>query len=463
MDLIVETPRSNAPEREYILGVILGEFLGLTWLWVPAERTNVCIKQNGVAGEIHLPDIFFAQPPSEWLTAASLPSVPLVAWDTADLSEDITLTHPVVPVLYGATDPVLSRSGTALGLPIDLFGSAFFMLSRYEEAILADRDNHDRFPAMASLAYQAGFLDRPIVDEYVEILWTALQSLWPGLQRQPRQARTIVSCDVDSPFATNGALKGMGRRLAGDLLKRRSTVLACNNFKAGWRAWRGDYSADPNRSAIDWIMEVNERAGRTVAFYFIPENTEPVVDNRVSLDEPRMRGLLRTIHERGHEIGLHPGYHTYKHPEAMAQSVATLRRVLAEERIEQMQLGGRQHFLRWETPITARLWDENGLDYDSTLAFADRLGFRCGTCHEYPLYDLQMRRPLRLREQPLILMECTVIWERYMGLGYSEAAINVMLWYRDICRKFDGMFTLLWHNSHMTQDKDKLIYLELIQ
>ena len=463
MTLIVETPRSCASEREYILGIIFGEFLGLAWRWEPAKRHNVCIKQNGMAGEILLPDIFFAQPDSAWLTVASLPSLPRATWDTADLSGDITLKHPVVPVIYGATDPVLRRSGTSLELPIDLLGSAFFMLSRYEEAILSDRDNHDRFPATASLAYQAGFLDRPIVDEYVEILWTALQSLWPGLQRQPRQARTMVTCDVDSPFAINGALKGMGRRLAGDLLKRRSLVLAYQNLMAHGRAWRGDYSVDPHRSAIDWIMDVNERAGRTVAFYFIPDNTDPVLDNRVSLDEPRMRGLLRTIHDRGHEIGLHPGYHTYKHPEAMAQAVATLRRVLAEERIEQLQLGGRQHFLRWETPITARLWDENGVDYDSTLAFADRLGFRCGTCHEYPLYDLQMRRPLRLREQPLILMECTVISERYMGLGYSEDALNAMLRYRDICRKFDGMFTLLWHNSHMTQDKDKLIYLELIQ
>ncbi|MEA1048991.1 hypothetical protein U5801_04080 [Lamprobacter modestohalophilus] len=64
----------------------------------------------------------------------------------------------------------------------------------------------------------------------------------------------------------------------------------------------------------------------------------------------------------------------------MSHSVQTLRRVPDDEGIDQPSLGGRQHFLRWETSATARLWDANGLDYDSTLSYADRPGFRCGTC-----------------------------------------------------------------------------------
>ena len=43
------------------------------------------------------------------------------------------------------------------------------MLSRYEELITKDRDQHNRFPATASVAFKAGFLDRPIVSEYLEI------------------------------------------------------------------------------------------------------------------------------------------------------------------------------------------------------------------------------------------------------------------------------------------------------
>jgi hypothetical protein len=99
----------------------------------------------------------------------------------------------------------------------------------------------------------------------------------------------------------------------------------------------------------------------SVAFYFIPENTDARLDNRVNLDDPRMRDLLRAIHAHGHEIGIHPGHYTFRHPKAMARSVAHLRLVLDEEGVAQPLLGGRQHFLRWETLTTARLWDNNDL------------------------------------------------------------------------------------------------------
>ncbi|MFP4280976.1 MAG: polysaccharide deacetylase family protein [Halochromatium sp.] len=368
-------------------------------------------------------------------------------------------------------DPT-APSEPRIDLPIDLFGAAFFMLSRYEEAVLPDRDAHDRFPSAASLAQRAGFLERPIIDEYVEILWTAMQHLWPRLERRPHQARTLVSCDVDSPFtyaarpanARELAASGyrLARRLAADLLKRRSLPQAARTLRGTRDAWHGDDSLDPHRQGLGYIMDVNERAGRPVAFYFIPDNTHPRLDNRTSLDQPQMRALLREIHARGHENGLHPGYNTYRHPDTFARSADTLRRVLDAEGIDQPQLGGRQHFLRWETPTTARLWDANGLDYDSTLSYADRPGFRCGTCRDYPLYDLSERRPLRLRERPLIVMECSVIAERYLGLGYSEQALDLMRHYRDTCRRFQGDFSLLWHNSHLDTLDDRRFYQALI-
>lgn len=463
MTLVIETPSTHASERDYILDVILAEFLGLPWQRAPSADGGVHLRLRGTVGEIHLPDVFFAQPDDAWLTPTTLPPLFLATWDARELVADIPLTNPIVPVIAGAADPILGQSDRVIELPIDIFGSAYFMLSRYEEAVLGERDEHDRFPATASLAYRAGFLDRPIVDEYVEILWAAMKRLWPSLERKRHEPRVMVSCDVDSPFAFTGGLKTASRRLAGDLIKCRSPRLSGRNLLSLWRARRGDDTADPHRAAIDWIMDVNERAGRAVAFYFISENTHPKLDNRASLDEPRMRALLRTIHTRGHEIGLHPGYNTYKHPEAMARSVATLRRVLEEEDIDQPILGGRQHYLRWETPTTARLWDDNGLAYDSTLSFADRPGFRCGTGREYPLYDLIARRPLKVRERPLIVMECSVIAKRYLGLGYSDEALALMQGYRESCHRLGGDFTLLWHNSHLEHPRDREFYEALTQ
>ncbi|MFE8032928.1 hypothetical protein [Thiohalocapsa marina] len=129
---------------------------------------------------------------------------------------------------------------------------------------------------------------------------------------------------------------------------------------------------------------------------------------------------------------------------------------------EQPILGGWQHYLRWETPSTAALWHDNNLGYDTTLSYTDRPGCRSGTCHEYPLFESPQGRALRLRERPLVLMEFSVIAKRYLGLGYSQEALEMMQGLRETCQHVGGDFTLLWHNSHLGSDRDLQCYCALL-
>jgi len=50
------------------------------------------------------------------------------------------------------------------------------MLTRYEEVVKSVKDEHERFPARASLAYREGFLMRPIVNEYLGFCGGPLRS-----------------------------------------------------------------------------------------------------------------------------------------------------------------------------------------------------------------------------------------------------------------------------------------------
>ena len=170
---------------------------------------------------------------------------------------------------------------------------------------------------------------------------------------------------------------------------------------------------------FDFLMDESDRNGVRSAFYFISAGTVDGVDGRYSLDDPRLRRLLRRIHERGHEIGLHPSYNTFRDAERTRYEFELLRRVCEEEGIEQDGWGGRQHYLRWENPTTWRNWDAAGLDYDSTLTFAESPGFRCGACFEYPVFDLRARKRLTLRERPLVAMEVSLLV--YQRLGLSAA------------------------------------------
>jgi hypothetical protein len=79
------------------------------------------------------------------------------------------------------------------------------------------------------------------------------------------------------------------------------------------------------------------------------------------------------------------------------------------------------------------------------------------------MYDLLERKPLDLKQRPLILMESSIISDRNMGLGYKEMAFAEMLKLKQRSLSIGGQFTLLWHNSHFNNSEDKKFYQDLIK
>jgi hypothetical protein len=457
MMLSVAFPDSFREERCWVSSVVLGEFLGLLYEIRFDGASSVRIGASGKT--LELSDAFFPGAQDKWLAGGSLPAEPLQRWTVNESGLESTLVEPTVPVLFGAPGFDVHNDERAT-LKLDIFGSAFFMLTRYEEAAGNRRDVHDRFPATSSLAYREGFVERPVVDEYVEILWAAIKRLWPQLRRKPRQFTTMVSCDVDHPYHPSAAsFPRLIKRTAGEAIRKRTFWDAVNPLKNYVASRKGNWQNDPYYYTVDWMMDANEKAGNTVAFYFIPEITDPAMDDTCSIADLAVRAMMRRIAHRGHEIGIHPGYETYQDVKKIISGKSRLQHVLNEERIAQRIIGGRQHYLRWTTRTPA-LWDAAGFEYDSTLGYADHAGFRCGTCHEYRMYDLHRRRALQLRQRPLICMECSVTV--YMGCGFTEYAFEKMKKLKNAVQRFNGNFTLSWHNSYLETEIAREIYCEVI-
>jgi hypothetical protein len=434
MTLLVEAPPAYEPERRYVLGVVLGDWLGLDWQLQTAPRADVRIT---VAGEqdgdraVVVPDVLFATRQDDWLAPASLPHV---TWD-GDL-----------PVLYGA------------GGAIDVFGSAFFLLTRYEELAVAERDGYGRFPSCASVAARAGFLQTPVVDAYVERLWEALQRTWPRLRRAEHRYAVVLSHDVDDPLATlEHGPRDVARQLGGDLVRRRDPRLASRRM----RSLLGDPSKDPNNT-FDLLMDVSERHGLRSAFYFLAHRDQRPRDGRPYLFEhPWVRGLIASIARRGHEVGVHPSFCSHRDPARIAEELGRLQAVAAAAGVRQDSWGGRQHYLRWANPETWRGWEQAGLSYDSTLAYADAVGFRAGTCRPYRTFDLRARRPLDLVERPLVVMDVALL---PAAGGSLDAAGQLVLDLAASCRRHRGCLTILWHNNTLLRSaREQRWYAELVE
>lgn len=88
--------------------------------------------------------------------------------------------------------------------------------------------------------------------------------------------------------------------------------------------------------------------------------------------------------------------------------------------------------------------------------FAGHEGFRCGTCWEYPVYNFLTRQQLKLKEKPLIVMEDSFFTYQpdLSDVDFVSRVGNLMA----KCKKYNGTFVYLWHNSSLRDEDKKALY-----
>lgn len=348
-----------------------------------------------------------------------------------------------------------SESGSVLNY--DIPGLAYWMMTRVEERVSNVRDSHGRFPAEESHAFKHGYLERPVVDEWMDILRQACARVWPGCQLKRTSFSMELSHDVDRHSRYfDKTLWGLLRAIAGDVVKRRKFGAIPVGLLA-FLGKQGELHKYDIYNTYDWIMDQSEAQGLKSTFHFIAGVSDPGHDALYTMDSQSIRKLFRQIHERGHEIGLHPSYASREDPEVIVAEAANLRRACHLEGIDLGRLKSRMHYLRWSFAALDALVDA-GVSCDNTLTYAGHAGFRCGTCFDYQAFDVVAQRALLLRIHPLVAMECSVISKQYMGLGTRDLALQKFLQLKDACRAVDGCFSLLWHNSELYSARKRKLY-----
>lgn len=389
-------------------------------------------------------------------------NIPLTYWDCGLEGWMSVLGSPLpAPGVFSMPSPLVTRSDKGMHINYDILGLTYWMLSRQEEVGRTDLDVHGRFPATSSHAYKNGYLERPVVDEWLHILGQVIQRTWPEIKLKQHFFITKISHDVDEP--SQYAFKSwtqIARSMGMYMLKHRNVHSFIMAPYIKLASANKLHQRDPFNT-FEWIMDQSDRHGLLSAFYFICGHSDDH-DADYLLEDPRIRYLMRRIHERGHEIGLHPSYSSYKELKMIKFEADRLRRICAHEGIDQKEWGGRMHYLRWEHPMTLQALCEAGMNYDSTLGYADHPGFRCGTSFEYPAFNPVTKKILSLRMRPLVVMECTLFDHTYLGLGVSQAALERALKLKAICKKMNGIFSLLWHNSNLVTHEQRRLYQYLI-
>jgi hypothetical protein len=324
---------------------------------------------------------------------------------------------------------------------VDLPLSTVLTLSRFEETFPSPKDAHGRFPAYASVAWQGDFLHRPIVDEYGLALEQVLTSLLPGWRPAKRHLRVKLSQDVDQigiPFSLRSAFA--------KTFRDRRPLSTVRDLAALLLGTDTTYQLQLKR-----LVRLSVEHGLDSAIYWKSSKIGPY-DTGYDLNDPRILGLIYGLRAEGIEMGIHPSYATFQSPRLLRSEVQRLKAVLGQK------LGGRQDYLRWN-PQTWVEWNDAGLAYDSSVGFADHIGFRAGTCIPYQPWLWSQQRRADLIEIPLLAMDSTMYG--YMNLP-AERALTLLMDLAERCRAVGGVFTLAWHNTSLVKAGYASIYRALL-
>lgn len=349
--------------------------------------------------------------------------------------EDVDIGNSTLPIclLYGKN--ILTSSAGEVHYQGDIISSSFFMLSRWEESLAGKRDEHGRFTAEMSLAGKHDFLQRPIVNEYVEVLWQLLLLIGYDKSRKVFEYKCVPTHDVDHPFMWSTELT-KGKSLAAKLVKGRVGELG--------RSIAATVEGRDPWDTFDLLMDKAESVNTKASFFFMAEG-QSKWDGKYKLDDPAIKRLIEKIESRGHHLGLHPSYDTIENTALLTGEKSKL-----EKHIAGKCNTGRQHFLRFELPATWQMWEQNQMSWDSTLGYADQIGFRCGTCYPFSVFDVTARQHLNLVERPLLVMDVTVQKYNQMSPAKAIASIKAV---QQLVKQYGGEFVFLWHNSSFFTDE----------
>ncbi len=306
----------------------------------------------------------------------------------------------------------------------DLFASIFFVLTRMEEYLIEERDQHNRFTAQSSLQTKYGILNHAICDRWA----TKILDL---LAISVGSAKAIVepTFDIDNAFAYKYKT-GTRRKLS--LLR---DVLQQNKARIQERK-SVDFGGRDPYDTYEIIQQIAVEVP-TIRIFWLTES-KGKFDRNVSLNHPEIKALIKRL-DQFSEIGIHPSYNSFGNSSKLKSEISRLEDVVGSH-----VTTSRQHFLRFSIPESFKMLLESGVTDDYSMCFADHYGFRCGTARSIPWFDLTKNEVTKLTIHPFVYMDGTL--NEYLKLSIKESKKVILDLYREVSA-YGGVFRFIWHNE----------------
>lgn len=406
----------NVPRLSYVAGIILEDILGLSWELITDKRR---LGKNNIINYS-----------SEKLEGAFKISPHPLLFEKG-------ITHQTITVNEWKGLPVFFQTPPDSDLPFDIFAASFYLISRYEEYLGFKADEHGRFKASSSLAFQNGFLGKPVIDQWAKELAKTLLKKFQTLVFKSNEFRSLLTIDTDQPFAFRG--KTLIRSLGGffrDITNNEKHVGERYRIIAG-------EEKDPF-DVFDYIFENIEKY-KTKALFFFPVGDHSDYDKNPSWKNDEYRKLITRVADK-FETGLHPSYYAPEKVNLIDNELTRLKTILQKDIAI-----SRFHYLRFFLPQSYRYLTETGIMEDYSMGYADEPGFRAGIARPFYFYDLPEDKQTKLKIIPFQLMDATLY--QYKNLD-PETAMELVMDLISETRKAGGLFVSIWHNTSLLDSPD---------
>ena len=294
----------------------------------------------------------------------------------------------------------------------DIVYNTFFFISRAEEVINTQRDEHGRFLAKYSILGQNNRLMIPTVDEYARMLMKLLDLPLPT----PSFSQIYLTHDVDT-IAHYRHLRGaIGGIVRGEWRKVMASLRDIHNDPA---------------FTFSWLIAQDKKVEGAERIYFVKDTMGKGYDYpQYKLDGKDFETAEQLIKNSGAKIGWHGSYYGGDKANRLLSDKAGLHR---------------SHYLRCSIDQMQRL-AEVGVTDDFTMMFPDQVGFRLQTTRPVRWINPKTMQLTDLVLHPLTVMDCTLSNSNYMNLNEDEAYFECQRLFEKVHQNA-GEVVLLWHNT----------------
>jgi hypothetical protein len=372
----------------------------------------------------------------------SLPKRPLKRYKGGELP--IVIDEKELPIIYMGNEgknqePIIKQiSEDKIKTNIDIISSVFFLLSGYQEYVDPQEDKHGRFSALKSLPFQEEFLDRPVVNEYIELLFHWLKVLNPKMEKESRKFQLMLTHDIDNIMIYT--LRHKLRKIRQELIKGKSIT---GFFKLIGRLLHTTFMK--NKNTINYILKKSKEFNFKSHFFFLTAGKNEKYDKgRYNIHSSKIKKIIHQIEKEGHKVNLHASYSSFLNKKQLLKEKQIL-----EDLIKTKNFGVRWHYLRFKIPESYSLVNSCSFTYDSSLGYNDRYGFRAGTCYPFKPFNIATNEKMNFWEYPLIIMEETLINPNYCNMQSDKKIIELIKKIIDKIAFFNGNFIFLIHNTSL--------------